>query len=172
MKVIATIFDPSLDQDNSASTRLSNETKKEEWFALSIIYDQLIESARKEEDFTDEEISDFHDQCGVFMTAWVGVTNERNHVSNYIHMIGSGHLVYYLKLYHNLYKKISNQGWEALNKKIKRVYFYNTNHGGSSGGRARIEKGYVEPLWLFLARSTMWKIGVGIDFFLQQAVVG
>ena len=168
-EVIATVFHPSLYPDDAPCTRYFNEMKKDEWLEFYDIYAHLMVSARKEDDFSDAEIEDFHTQCGVFMTAWVKMAG-KDKVTNYIHMIGSGHLVYYLKVYRNLYK-YSNQGWEALNQKLKRVYFNNTNHGGSSGGRGGVKKGHVEPLWLYFARSTLWKTGEGDNFFTQGAMV-
>jgi hypothetical protein len=47
------------------------------------------------------------------------------HITNYIHIIGSGHLPYFAKKYGNLYR-FSQQGWEALNQMIKHYYFNNT----------------------------------------------
>jgi len=76
------------------------------------------------------------------MEKWVNLTGTR-HVTNFIHMIaGSGHLVYYVKQFGNLYK-YSNQGWESLNQKLKRVYMNNTNHGGNADGAKQLNKGHV-----------------------------
>jgi hypothetical protein len=91
---------------------------------LARIYKDLILDARQEDDFSDAEIELFHDQSNAFMTAWLEVASQSK-VTNYIHMLGSGHFVYYLKKFRNLYK-YNNQGWEALDQKIQLVYFNNT----------------------------------------------
>ncbi len=56
----------------------------------------------------------------------------RNGLSNYVHIVGSGHLAFYLREWKNLYK-YSQQGWESFNSIIKSVYFCRTQHGGNDG---------------------------------------
>ena len=165
--IIATVFSPEMDQEDNKLTRDANEAKKLAWTNLADLYHDLMDMARMEEVFTDVEIDEFHDLCGLFMDAWVQL-NGYEHVTNYIHYIGSGHLVYYLRKFGNLYR-YSNQGWEALNQKIKRYYMNNTNHGGNVGGKRKIKLGHVEPLWLFFARNTLWKTGHGDQFFSETA---
>jgi hypothetical protein len=36
--------------------------------------------------------------------------------------MGSGHISYFMKQHHNLYK-FSQQGWESLNEKFKLIFF-------------------------------------------------
>jgi hypothetical protein len=80
-------------------------------------------------------------------------------------MIGAGHLTYYLTKYRNLYK-FSQQGWEAMNKKLKYFYFHNTNHGGCGGRKAGALSGdHVLPLMRLMQRSIMWTVGLGDTFF-------
>jgi hypothetical protein len=43
-------------------------------------------------------------------------------VTNYIHMIGSGHVAVYLYKWKNLYQYLQ-QGWEAINSLIKTFFF-------------------------------------------------
>ena len=161
--VINTIFSPANDECDDADTRLENEKARVDWLHVATIYKEVIVPARQEDDFTDDDIDLFHDKCGEFMVAWVNLAGKEN-VGNYIHMIGAGHILHYIQKFRNLYK-YSNQGWEALNQKIKRVYFNNTNRGGNVGGWQRLDHGHVEPLWMFLARSTVWKTGDAQRFF-------
>jgi hypothetical protein len=95
-------------------------------------------------------------------------------MTNYIHVIGSGHLTYFAKQYGNLYR-FSQQGWESMNKLIKHYYYNNTNHGGSYGNGGRDENGdyskatitgqHCYPLMRFCQRFLMWKLGYGDAFF-------
>ena len=88
----------------------NDEAKRPEWNNLTTKYRELINFSRQEEDFTDGEIEEFHNiSCGDFMKKWVALAGTRN-VTSYVHMIGAGHLEYYLKNFRNLFK-YSNQGW-------------------------------------------------------------
>ena len=49
----------------------------------------------------------------IIFCEWLKLAGEEG-VMNYIHMIGSGHIHFYLTRYRNLYK-FSQQGWEQLN---------------------------------------------------------
>ena len=50
-------------------------------------------------------------------------------VTNYIHMLGSGHLIEFLYKYWNLYK-YSQQGWENQNKQATGMYHKHIQKGG------------------------------------------
>jgi hypothetical protein len=51
---------------------------------------------------------------------------------NYIHMIGSRHMTFYLQEWRNHYRS-SQQGWEVLNSLMKNMYFKRTQRGGHRG---------------------------------------
>jgi hypothetical protein len=126
----------------------------------------MMTMTRQKEDFSDGAIDVYHDLCLELMGKYVDLAGTEN-VTNYIHLIGSGHLVYYLKHFRNLYK-FSQQGWEALNAKVRRVYFSRTQRGGNVGGKAKLKHGHVRPLFLFFSRYTMWKTGHGDQFFATE----
>ena len=63
-----------------------------QWEHMTTKYRELIHFARQENDFSDEDIEEFHSLCGDFMGKWVTLTGTRN-VTNYVHMIGARHLV-------------------------------------------------------------------------------
>jgi hypothetical protein len=119
---------------------------------------------RKHGDFTDLEIDNLHKLTSSFMGHWVD-TMKGDSITNYIHMIGAGHMTYYLVRYRNLYK-FSQQGWEAMNKKLKYFYFHNTNHGGCGGKQPGALSGdHVLPLMRMMQRSIMWTLGFDDNFF-------
>jgi hypothetical protein len=99
------------------------------------------------------------------------------HITNYIHILGSGHLPYFAKKYGNLYR-FSQQGWEALNQMIKHYYFNNTNHGGSLGNGGKDADGKFKnkvvsgdhclPLMRLCQRTLMWKLGLDDAYFLNK----
>ncbi len=88
-------------------------------------------------------------------------------VTNYLHLIGAGHLLcYQLKLYGNLYR-FSQQGWEALNKLIKSQYHCKSNHGGCLGNHnsAMIRGRQLLSTANLLTRRFCWLTRIGQEFF-------
>jgi hypothetical protein len=75
-------------------------------------------------------------------------------MTNYIHIIFSGHLAEYLKRWKNLYR-FSYQGWEYQNASIRYIYHHRSQHGGSSGKNgARSSK--VRPLGMWFLSKLWW----------------
>ncbi len=67
-----------------------------QWDAMIVPYRKAICLARQKEDFTDEEIDLFQDLCDDFFIKILDLKG-RDGMTNYIHMLGSGHMSYYLK---------------------------------------------------------------------------
>ena len=67
-------------------------------------------------------------KIGIWYEKWIGRTGCEG-MTNYAHMMGAGHVAYYLRKKGNLYH-CSNQSWEHLNKRVKRCYFTKTQRGG------------------------------------------
>jgi hypothetical protein len=70
----------------------------------------------KRKDFTEPEIKDVQTKIDVWLKLWLGIAKWEG-VSNYIHMLGAGHIAHFLTKYKNLYR-YSNQGWEFQNKQV------------------------------------------------------
>jgi hypothetical protein len=114
--------------DQLIDVSILNVDRCEQWKAVLSTYRELIVVLHKKEDFTDEEIKSFQCMANLFFSTWVKLRG-REGVTNYIHMLGSGHISFYLHRYRNLYR-YSQQGWEALNSKVKSFYFCRTQHSG------------------------------------------
>jgi hypothetical protein len=107
------------------------------------------------------------------MAQWVALYGN-DHITNYIHIIGSGHMTYFARKYGNFYR-YSQQGWESLNQLLKHYYFNNTNHGGSNGNGGKDANGeymngtvignHCKPLMKLCQRTIMWKLGLGDAYF-------
>ena len=82
----------------------------------------LIETVRSHDDFSDTDVDSFQDKCDNFYHNWM-LLHQRKGVTNYFHMVGAGHLSYYMKHWKNLFR-YCQQGWKALNHVIKTFYFY------------------------------------------------
>jgi hypothetical protein len=87
---------------------------------------------------------------------WIALLREKG-VTNYFHMLGSGHFRYYLMEWRNLYR-YSQQGWESLNSQIKQVYFRRTQRGGH-GGKASERNSKVKPIARWVQRKLYWMSG-------------
>jgi hypothetical protein len=62
---------------------------------------------------------------------WISLAGKEG-MTNYTHLMTSGHSVYYLEHWHNFYR-YSNQGWEQFNSQYRYIYFHRTQKGGSYG---------------------------------------
>lgn len=145
--------------------------RKNNWIDCLHQYQMVMQIACQRNEFTDDDIERFQQQCDIFFGKWVDLHGTKG-ITNYIHMIGSGHLSYYLKKYRNLYR-YSQQGWEALNKKIKEVFFNNTQKGGYvkiRRGEQHLQQNYIKPIARFLLRDAMWKTRLAHGYFMCSAV--
>ena len=103
---------------------IMDDWRKELWKSALVQYEEAVAGLRSRKDFTDEDITLWQQGVDLFYTIWVDL-HGMDGLTNYIHMMGAGHVGYYLRLYRNLYR-YSQQGWEAMNDKIKTFYFRHT----------------------------------------------
>lgn len=88
------------------------------------------------------------------MTGYDGITN-------YMHMIGAGHLRYFLKKWRNL-NRFSNQGWESYNAMVGAFWHHRTRKGG---GKNEKQQNKIKPIANWLLRLMLWRTGVAQSFF-------
>ena len=79
-----------------------------------------------------------------------------------MHLLDVGHVSDQLKLHSNLYR-YSQQGWEAVNKKARKVYFTKTAMGGGSKS-----VGKLLPILEMFLRELFWRFGWADEFFLKH----
>ena len=120
---------------------------------------------RKREDFTNMEIASYQNHADLFYQAWVELWQKEG-ITNYMHMIGSGHIADYLYRWKNLYR-FSQQGWEALNSLIKTFFFRRTSHGG--GVRGKSKKSRLIPIGRWLQRRIVFLCRTSEDSIRQYA---
>jgi hypothetical protein len=130
--------------------------KNADWKRCITEWRKVISMARQREDFTDDEIDDFSNQCDLFFEAWVDLHGLAG-MTNYFHMIGSGHMTYFLREWRNLYR-YSQQGWEALNSLIKNIYYRRTQRGGHKGDGTKKNSKLV-PIAKWLQRRLFFMSG-------------
>jgi len=81
-------------------------------------------------DLTNDKIKQCQEHIDAFYVSWVALVSLEG-VTNYIHMLGAGHIGENLLHHCNLYKD-SQQGWEAFNALLKTFFFHCTRRGGAA----------------------------------------
>jgi hypothetical protein len=76
-------------------------------------YKVAMELLTVHHELVDEETNQFQDLCDDFFTMWIEIFGDKG-VTNYIHMLGSSLILYFIKKYGRLYL-YSQQGWKSLN---------------------------------------------------------
>jgi hypothetical protein len=129
-------------------------------------YVPAMRMLRRKADFSDEDIMVFQKLIDEFFQPWVKLHRIKG-VTNYIHLLASGHISEYLRYWRSLYPH-SQQGWESLNALIKQVYFRRSARGGANLGRGG-KKSRILPVARWLLRRLMW--ATGVKYQDMQAVV-
>ena len=121
--------------------------RSDKWKTVLRYWNLMMEILRHHEDFSIDEINTYQHVADIFFREWLDL-HQKDGLTNYFHMIGAGHLSYYLKRWKNLYR-YSQQGWEALNKYIK-LYFFNRTQMGGYGGKKNEQNSHIDPIarWL------------------------
>lgn len=123
-----------------------------------------MELLRKRSNYTIAEIDRFQDLIDAFFSKYIEQVGNEG-ITNYIHMLGSGHVRYYMEIHKNLYK-YSQQGWESLNAKYKQVFFNHTQRGGHSGSATEeTERSYIESIMKAFQRELLWITGDAEYYF-------
>jgi len=108
---------------------------------------------RKKTNLTVGELEAFQSHVDQFFAIWVDLTGHEG-VTNYIHMLASGHISEYLIYWGNLYDH-SQQGWEAFNSLIKTFFFLRTGCG-RAGNKGCGSKSQLHPIAHWLSCHIIW----------------
>ena len=103
----------------------------------------------------------------MFFQDWIVLNDGLAGVTNYIHLLGSGHMSDYMFYWRNLYIH-SQQGWEAFNSLLKTFFFRRTAHGGA-GNSGRSANSRLIPLARWLQRWLLWMLGYTEEDIMQIA---
>ena len=132
--------------------------KRALWILSVSEYRKGYEILRKKEDLTDDDIEQMQRHFDEFYQIWVRDLHSRAGVTNYIHMIGAGHVAEYAYHWRNLYRH-SQQGWEAFNSMLKTFFHRRTNRGGRSGHNNEYARSRLRDIGRWLLRRTLWLCG-------------
>ena len=134
------------------------ENGRQAWKDCLSEYRNGMAIARSHNDLTDDQIVQFQKHIDEFYQAWVYLALGKKGITNYIHLLGSGHISEFLFRWRNLYAH-SQQGWEALNSLVRSVYFRRTNQGGGRGKKSKL---YAVARWC--QRRMLWSSGYTFDY--------
>ena len=95
--------------------------RQESWKISVNSYCVSMNIVRSKNDLDHEQIVEFQRYIDLFFRKWVKLHGIGG-ITNYIHMLGSGHIADYLFRWKKLCRH-SQQGWEALNSLIKTFWF-------------------------------------------------
>jgi hypothetical protein len=115
-------------------------------------------------ELSDEENECFQDYIDNFFEEWIGIFGDEG-ITNYIQMLGSGHILYFMKKYGCMYL-YSQQGWESLNNTIQTFIYQSSQRGGFGSGEGK-QKSYIFPLVTMIIRDLLWKTHEADNFFIS-----
>jgi hypothetical protein len=144
-----------------------DQPKKQTWIRAVSHYRRGMEALRRHEDFEPHEVMAVQKDLDIYFQDWIHLHGRRG-ITNYIHMLGTGHMADYLFSVKNLYRH-SQQGWENLNHLLKTVFFRRTARGGA-GNKCRGDKNRLLPIARWLQRRLLFACGYCYDDIKQ--VVG
>ena len=90
---------------------IDSEMKRRLWTTCVSDYVESMELLNNKRDMTQQEIEAYQRKADEFFVTWVKLTGEHG-VTNYAHLIGSGHVYQYLLHWKNLAAH-AQQGWEG-----------------------------------------------------------
>jgi hypothetical protein len=151
--------------DTIVSFCVPDQGRKSLWTKALDNYRIAMVLLRKKDDFTNADIALYQHLADLFFQAWV-ILWQKEGITNYIHMIGSGHIAEYLYKWKNLYR-FSQQGWEAMNSLIKTFFFRRTSHGG--GVRGNSKKSRLIPIAQWVQRWLMFLCHFSEELIHQYA---
>ena len=95
--------------------------RQEKWFSAVHYYKlSMIILRKKNGEYTASKLRNYQEHTGIFGNLWIDLHQERG-MTNYIHLIVSGHVYEYMLEWRNRYR-FSKQGWESLNSLVKQFF--------------------------------------------------
>lgn len=134
-----------------------------DWQQMLSKYLLVIKLAFQHEEFGDEEIEAFQDLVDEWFYLYVELVGLQG-VTNYIHLLGAGHLYFYLKVWGSLYR-YQQQGWEMKNGIIASFINRRTRRGGAGGKYGPAHTSRIVPIMEWFQRNMAWVSGLAENYF-------
>jgi len=136
------------------------QLERQKWIEAQTSYTLCIKSLQQKEEFSEENVDNFQAHADNFFRQWLDLTGYDG-ITNYIHMLGAGHVRYFLKKWKNL-NRFQNQGWEAYNGMIAAFWHHRTRKGG---GKHATQRSKILPIARWILRVMLWRTGEAQRFF-------
>ncbi len=127
-------------------------------------YREAMKILMRHSEPNDDDIEEFQSLIDDFYEKWIEIFGDEG-ITNYIHMLGSGHVMYFMKKYGCLYL-YSQQGWESLNNTIQTFIYQNSQRDGFGSGEHK-QKSYIFPLVRMVVRDLLWKTYEADKFYIE-----
>ena len=163
---------PSLRELVHIAVPPSEEKRREEWMSFLYHYVHVNEKLHSTLEYTAEDIADLEQHIDATYCLLVTSIGGAEHgVTNYFHYLGSGHVMWMIKRYGNLWR-FCNEGVESLNSLASRRYNGFNNKGGHKA-TCKDETTQkclpFEVLGSWLSRLSMWHIGTADTMFSVES---
>jgi hypothetical protein len=97
---------------------------------------KLIQLLRWKKTFTAAKIDSFQNKADDFFIGWINLVGY-NGITNYVHMLGAGHIRFFLRKWGSLYR-LQNQGWEQYNARVASFWHHRTTKRGNKYDKSKI----------------------------------
>jgi len=135
-----------------------------QWQHMLAKYLEVLKLAFQHEEFEDpEEIELFQDVVDEWFYLYVELLGFPGQ-TNYIHLLGSGHLYEYVKMWGSLYR-YQQQGWEMKNGIIASFINRRTRRGGAGGKYGPAHTSRIIPIMEWFQRNMAWITGEAERYF-------
>jgi hypothetical protein len=152
------------------------ETKRKEWKTFLHHYVHMNDLLSSSDEYTAEDITVLEEHIEEVYSLLISSIGGKEHgITNYFHYLGSGHVIWMVKRYGNLFR-FCNEGVESLNSVVSKRYNMFNNKGGyksTKGYKVENDDGGAlkcfpfEVLGSWLARLSMWHLGLADVMFSE-----
>ena len=147
---------------------VSQPKRRDEWNTFLFHYVRVNDKLHSTLEYTVEDIDELEMDCDATYDLLVKSIGGKEHgVTNYFHHLGSGHLLWMVRRYGNLWR-FCNEGAEALNNVASKRYNMFNNMGGhkSTCKGESIETCLpFQCMGSWFSRLSMWHIGTAETMF-------
>ena len=150
----------------------SDARLRDDWISFLHEYVHMNALLHSTEDYTAQDMDRLEKHMDVVFELLVTkIGGAERGVTNYFHYIGSGHLMWMIRRYGNLWR-FCNEGAESMNSLVSKRYNQHNNKGGNkqaceSGPKKKCLPFEVIGKWL--GRLTAWHTGLAVDMFHNLA---
>jgi hypothetical protein len=145
-----------------------DKTKRTLWKSFLTSYVTAFDILTSSIDYTPEVIESLEKEIDTCYAAWLNIAGMKG-VTNYFHYFGSGHVMWLIGIYGNLWRW-RNEGVESQNSILSLRYNKFNNKGGHKGCKQgdKVQCDQFEVLGAWMGRVSMWVLGLADQLFEED----